>query len=119
MGGTFSLIVGISLVGISLNLGSDKPYDWLTTPAQKYMEKNPGHKDMAINYAPSIAMIGDATEDYKRHAGSHTFRNRALMLQGVNSNDPSVRKLAVQDVMVNNRRWGSHNLGDSVRYAQM
>lgn len=116
MGGAFSVFVGVAMIGIASNMGPSKPYDWLTTPAQKYMEENPGNKDLSINYAPSIPQIAEATENYKRYNGSDTFRRRAHQYQGVNSRDPATREAAVQEMVRLNRRWGSSAIGDSVSF---
>lgn len=116
MGGTYSLFIGAALMGISMNLGSGKPYDWLTTPAQRYKEEVPGNKDLSVNYAPSVPAF-DAVENYKRHTGSNTFRTRALAYQGSNSRDPTIRSQAANEMVVNNRRWGSRAIGDSVMFS--
>jgi hypothetical protein len=116
MGGSFSIFVGVAVMGIAVNMGHTKPYDWLTTPAQRYMEENPGNKDMSINYAPTISQFSGA-EDYKRITGSDTFRKRALAYQGANSRDPAVKQQSVSEMVRNNRRWGSGAIGDSVTYS--
>lgn len=116
MGGTFSLLVGLGLLGVSMNLGQvNKPYDWLTTPAQKYMEEVPGNKGLSVNYSPTVAAF-ETAENYKRFAGSQTLRSRALQYQGSSSRDPRTRAAATEDMVNQNRRWGSAAFGDAVRF---
>lgn len=114
----FPIIVGGLVVGVAINLAAEKPHDWLMTPMQKWKER-PGNADISINYAPSLAPFITNVENPYRHTTSETNRRQALKLNATFSNDPAYRSMAVHDVLLNNRRWGSGNMGLSGNYANV
>jgi hypothetical protein len=114
MGGTYSLIFGVGLLGVAYGLREGvrtEPWDWLTSPAEK-VAKQTGNKDVMINYAQQLPVL--AQVEYPAAIGNgNYYSQRAALLNGVNTNDPKKQHEAAQKLVLSNLRTGSGSYGPS------
>jgi hypothetical protein len=110
----YPIIVGGLLLCTAYKLGSVRPYDWITSPAQKQSEM-PGNKDIHINYQPSIHAFTNV-ENPRRFVNSRHFQVKANRLNGTISTHPQIRQNAVREIVRHNARTGSNNWGLSSPY---
>lgn len=113
----FAVVVGGALLITAGNMTAARPYDWLTTPAQLWKEAHPGSNDYTVNYRPGIRSIQFQVENPNNYINSETSRRQALALNATHSSNPSLRKVGVKDVMLNQRRWGSGVIGLSTPFS--
>jgi hypothetical protein len=110
----FPLLAGALILGTAYQIGSIRPYDWLTTPAQKLSEA-PGNMDFNINYPQSIYYFHNA-EDPNRFINSKYYQQKPGRLNGTMSTHPQERKNAVESIVRYNNRMSSNNWGLSSPY---
>lgn len=112
----FPLLIGALGLGIAVNMSSNKPFDWLTSPGQRWIERNPGYADLAINYAPQIPYF-QSYEDPFYYTGEKRLAEKAYVLEAANSFDKNTQQTAVDRIVDQNLGWGSGKMGDSYPYA--
>jgi hypothetical protein len=109
----FALLAGLGLCGLAMNMAGPQPYDWKDGPRQRYVASSgpgTGNADLSINYQPQTAKFAPMA-NLKSTGGTDHYRRKGLALNATDSRDGVVRNIALRDVVLNNKRWGSGVLG--------